>query len=255
MVSPAAAGRTGWGSLTGSEIPMHIHFPQFLSAPAVVLLFLGLPSCAGTPSGPPPLRTVLGVWHVESDLPGRTIPANLILQEGEDGVLSGLWESMDQEMDLRSISFVEGVLRFERSMGRGGPPLAFEGSVVDGELHGLQRTGDMEISCVGRRFKLDRETPEERAPSLISSGDLTTYLGDLEADYDRNASRAVPRDGFDVLDSPELVPAAEATTLEDDEYVLGVEVAGEARAYPIGALGHSELLNDVCGGVPIAASW
>jgi len=80
-------------------------------------------------------------------------------------------------------------------------------------------------------------------------------LDELEADYDANAQRAVPRDSFDVLDEPELVAAGEATSLEDDEYVLGISLGGESKAYPIGALGESELFNDVCGGIPIAGSW
>ncbi len=54
---------------------------------------------------------------------------------------------------------------------------------------------------------------------------------------------------------PALVAASLATTLDPDEFVLGVALGGEARAYPIGALGSSELLNDVCGEIPIAVSW
>lgn len=93
------------------------------------------------------------------------------------------------------------------------------------------------------------------APAPTDHGDEESYLDALEADYDRNARRAVPRDSFDVLDDPPMVPATEATTLDPDEHVLGVEIGGEACAYPIGALGNSELVNDTCGGVPIAASW
>lgn len=77
----------------------------------------------------------------------------------------------------------------------------------------------------------------------------------LEAHYDQNSRQVVERDHFEVLDSPEMVLASAATSLEDDEHVLGVAIGGEAKAYPIGALGSSELVNDVCGGIPIAASW
>jgi hypothetical protein len=53
-------------------------------------------------------------------------------------------------------------------------------------------------------------------------------------------------------------PVREAgSELNPDELVLGVEVAGEARAYPINMLSgpSHEILNDILGGQPIAATW
>jgi hypothetical protein len=52
------------------------------------------------------------------------------------------------------------------------------------------------------------------------------------------------------------VPEA-AKDLNPDELVLGVEVEGEARAYPINMLSgpNREILNDTLGGRPIAATW
>ncbi len=212
-------------------------------------------ACSSNPLEPEGAPRVLGVWHVESEFQGRTIPANLILQESEDGVITGVWESMGQEQDLSEISYEEGVLRFERSMGREGQVLAFEGSVVDGELHGTHKTGEMEIPTVGTRFHVDRDGPAEPAPDVAAFEDTESYLDGLEQDYDRHVRRAAPRDAFDVLDMPTMVAASVAATVTPDEFVLGVHLGGEARAYPIGALGSSELFNDVCGEIPIAASW
>ena len=78
---------------------------------------------------------------------------------------------------------------------------------------------------------------------------------DIEADYDRRARRAVPRDAFPVLFDPTLTPADRATGIDDDEPVIGVERGGDARAYPISIMGRHELVNDTCHGDPIAASW
>ena len=53
-------------------------------------------------------------------------------------------------------------------------------------------------------------------------------------------------------------PVREAgSELKPDELVLGVEVGGEARAYPINMLSgpSHEILNDILGGRPIAATW
>lgn len=61
-----------------------------------------------------------------------------------------------------------------------------------------------------------------------------------------------------IVDAP-VIPAAEATAkvVVDNELVLGVVVAGEARAYPINMLtGPSrEIINDELGGQAIAATW
>ena len=48
-----------------------------------------------------------------------------------------------------------------------------------------------------------------------------------------------------------------ASELNPDELVLGVEVGGEARAYPINMLSgpNREIFNDTLGGRPIAATW
>lgn len=53
------------------------------------------------------------------------------------------------------------------------------------------------------------------------------------------------------------VLTAEDAKLDDRELVLGVEIKGQARAYPINMLtGPSrEILNDELAGVAIAATW
>ena len=84
---------------------------------------------------------------------------------------------------------------------------------------------------------------------------LAILAQDREADYDRNARRAVRRDAFPVLNNPKMVPANKAKGLKVRDPVLGVTVGKEAKAYPITILGIHELGNDTCGGKPIAVSW
>ena len=77
-----------------------------------------------------------------------------------------------------------------------------------------------------------------------------------EEDYDAKARQVVPRDKFPVLFDPPMASAEKADeALEDDELVIGVTLGGKAKAYPVHVMGVHELVNDVCGGVPIAASW
>lgn len=81
-------------------------------------------------------------------------------------------------------------------------------------------------------------------------------LDALERDFRANARRAAPRDAFPVLESPALSTAADGDkALRPDDWVIGVDIGGEARAYPVAVMGLHELANDTCGGVPIAVSW
>ncbi len=77
------------------------------------------------------------------------------------------------------------------------------------------------------------------------------------AQDDDFAPRQVVR-AFDAITAPDIVPAAEAKGwVRDDELVLGVVIAGEARAYPINMLTSPsrEIINDNLGGRAIAATW
>jgi hypothetical protein len=61
------------------------------------------------------------------------------------------------------------------------------------------------------------------------------------------------RDGIPALDDPEHLPA-EGSPWEPGDPVLGVELGGEARAYPLAVLEWHEVVNDTLGGVPIAVT-
>jgi hypothetical protein len=64
-----------------------------------------------------------------------------------------------------------------------------------------------------------------------------------------------PRDGIPALSDPVFVSASEAVFLSGDDLVLGVEIGGEARAYPVRILSWHELVNDEIGGNAILVSW
>lgn len=74
--------------------------------------------------------------------------------------------------------------------------------------------------------------------------------GDAPNDF----RQLLPRDAIRPVYRPEFVPAAEAT-LEPDELVLGVEIEGRARAYPLGFLNFREMVNDRIGPVSFLVTW
>lgn len=63
-----------------------------------------------------------------------------------------------------------------------------------------------------------------------------------------------PRDGIPALDHPSMLAANEAD-FSNDEWVIGVEWKGEARAYPIQILVWHELVNDTIANRPILVSY
>jgi hypothetical protein len=62
-------------------------------------------------------------------------------------------------------------------------------------------------------------------------------------------------DGIPSLDGPLLVKPRAATYLRDEDLVFGVEINGDARAYPLRIMGWHEMFNDVIGGVPVALAY
>ena len=65
----------------------------------------------------------------------------------------------------------------------------------------------------------------------------------------------VAKDGIPALIDPPRLTPAEAGYLKDDELVFGIEINGDARAYPLRILDWHEMFNDVIGGVPVALAY
>lgn len=65
----------------------------------------------------------------------------------------------------------------------------------------------------------------------------------------------VLKDGIPALNDPKLLSPADATYITGGELVFGVEINGDARAYPMRMLDWHEMFNDVIGGVPVALAY
>ncbi len=62
-------------------------------------------------------------------------------------------------------------------------------------------------------------------------------------------------DGIPALDNPAMIAAAEADYVQPEEPVFGLEINGDARAYPLRILDWHEMVNDVIGGVPVSIAY
>lgn len=78
------------------------------------------------------------------------------------------------------------------------------------------------------------------------------------------AAAGFPRDGLPAMTDPVTMPGSDVAAYNEEhrgkylvstDRVIGVELNGEARAYPIRVLNWHEVVNDTLGGVPIAVAY
>jgi hypothetical protein len=74
-------------------------------------------------------------------------------------------------------------------------------------------------------------------------------------DYGDVLSGGPPKDGIPSIDNPKFVELSKALDIAPTEPVIGLEVNGVARAYPLRVLTWHEIVNDVIGGTPVAATF
>ena len=65
----------------------------------------------------------------------------------------------------------------------------------------------------------------------------------------------LPKDAIPAILSPSFDEGRRATWLKGTDLVVGVEIGGDSRAYPVPTLSRHEIVNDKVGGIPIAVTW
>ena len=90
-------------------------------------------------------------------------------------------------------------------------------------------------------FLLQAAVPFERSQEALMGDTLYSVL---------------PLDAIPAIDEPQFVSVAAADSfLSPKEMVIGVDINGDERAYSAWHLDEHEIVNDVVGGTPIAATW
>ena len=102
------------------------------------------------------------------------------------------------------------------------------------------------------RLKLDVLTrADRRFNRFFNQSDLNHTIR-----LEEIAWRGLPVDGIGALTDPKMISAAAAAELlTPDELVLGVEIDGDARAYPLRILDWHEVINDVIGETPVTVAY
>lgn len=93
---------------------------------------------------------------------------------------------------------------------------------------------------------------------IITAGYNTADGFDLSTHsipIDEIESGGPAKDAIPALTNPVFVSSTEATFLDDKDIVLGVEIDGRAKAYPVKILNWHEAVNDKLSGQSILATW
>ena len=72
---------------------------------------------------------------------------------------------------------------------------------------------------------------------------------------DKIKSGGPPKDGIPSIDKPKFVKSSESEFISDDDLVIGIDINGEQRAYPLFIMVWHEIVNDEVGGVPVAVTY
>lgn len=95
----------------------------------------------------------------------------------------------------------------------------------------------MGVLVLGRAIRLGDSGQQPRADEIVT---------------------ATAKDGIRAIDDPVLITASEAEAAQQmvsGEFVIGVELNGDSKAYPVNILSFHEIVNDSVGGVPIAVTF
>ncbi len=92
-----------------------------------------------------------------------------------------------------------------------------------------------------------RELGDLRAQQLDPAESTRIDLNDL-------LNGGPPKDGIPSIDDPQF-DTAESTPFDAETTVIGLEINGEAKAYPFNIMNWHEIVNDVVGGVNVSVSY
>ncbi len=102
-----------------------------------------------------------------------------------------------------------------------------------------------------------QQTPPDAAAARIAGGEQwRTDFSKHSVPLEEIVSGGPPKDGIPAIDQPRFESLREADRwLEDRDPVMVVEHGDQAKAYPLAILIWHEIVNDVVGGLPVAATF
>ena len=92
-------------------------------------------------------------------------------------------------------------------------------------------------------------------PEIDSDGIMVTNGLKHIVPLDKIKGGGPPKDGIPSIDDPKFAEVQGSQFVSDSDVVIGLEIDGDARAYPLFILVWHEIVNDTVGGVPVAVTY
>ncbi len=83
----------------------------------------------------------------------------------------------------------------------------------------------------------------------------TTDFSKISVEQSSILSGGPPKDGIPPIDDPKFISVSEEKTLTPRDPVIGLDIDGDARAYPLRIMTWHEIVNDTVGGKPVAVTY
>ena len=98
---------------------------------------------------------------------------------------------------------------------------------------------------------------EEEPEPTIAPTEADPTVAELAPERDLDIVTLLPPDAIPAINNPMFFDTTEEAdeVYGESEYVLGVEIDGDARAYSVPLLSSHEIVNDVVGSRAIAVTW
>jgi hypothetical protein len=234
---------------------------------------LALSVACASPKSATPDNSFVGSWSMVSRMEDSDVRATMVLARSEDGALEGNWVSRGREMPLESIVRTGNVIEFDRAI-PGGELLHFSGSCSGEAIEGSWTGAFGEIQVSGLRGQRGQPTVTDAGPEdlhtrpIIEEDGLTLLWASDDGDwFDVTDATIDPttfqfgigRDTIPSVDAPVFVAFDDARVAAADitreTSVLGIELEGEARAYPVELMDMHEIVNDQFADKSYAVMW
>ena len=96
---------------------------------------------------------------------------------------------------------------------------------------------------------------QARISSFKRSGWADTDFSKRSIKFEDILSGGPSKDGIPSIDNPIFKPIAEIKNIGANEPVIGLEINGDSRAYPLRVLMWHEIVNDTVGGTPVTVTF
>ena len=121
-----------------------------------------------------------------------------------------------------------------------------------------QPVQENEIEPIPQSIPIEENEPAPEVEQTVQSIEYEIFVTNGEkhiVPLDKIKSGGPPPDGIPSIDDPKFTEADNENHVADSDIVLGLEINGEAKAYPLSILVWHEIVNDNVGGVPVAVTY